>query len=1116
MRDGHVGFIAGAGPTLLRTIDGGASWEHRPLPTGGDLTAVSARNTQVVAVGPSFIVRSTDSGETFTAVALPPAPRPTLDFLAVSIVTTTTAFVVSSDGSVWRTGNGFGTLEHRSTITFGPVHAAHFDGPNRGWVVGGANGAGWVARTLDGGRTFTRVYDSPGGVLRDITGLNLGGHGLVITAGEGMPTGATAWEDGQGAAWTPFDLYGAAVSGVSLAYVPNVGELWFAADDGLLGIRTGDEEGYERALVQTRPRLTDVSAGQVSTAFAVGEGGTIIRAGWGPPATALPLAGNRKERFTAASFPADDGRFGVLVDNRPGDPQVWVTRNGGATFTMASRASHPIEDVTFVDESHGFGVLLNGDFVFTTNGPSAWQTGTRLSFRPSSLTFASRTRGFAGGDGLFLTSDAGDSWTQIATHGESGRVVAMEMRGTQLAAATTRGLLVLQDAGPTPPTRLSPPDPSFPLWHVEPITGTAQDVAITTDGRVVVAVRGTSGSLLVRGVNGSLASIPLPVQPISVATAGNRVFVLMDGGEVAEVVGGSLTRRFRSGARLLGIASRTTGSSATGLGAGPIAFGDFGTLLAFDDAGPGPILIVADAGPDQRVASNALVQLDGSGTTPGATLRWTQTTGPSVTLDGASTSRPSFVAPVGPATLVFELEARLQGSAAYDEVTITVDAPVAPPNEPPIAHAGPDRVGLTGARISLDGSGSFDPDGDALRYAWRQLSGPSAPVEQPDAVTTTVLLPVLDAQTTLSFELTVCDEHDACDTDTVTVTVEPTSSDFPTLTARIAFPADGHVPERTEFRLELQWSCTGSPCVHPPSVAQTSGPTLLRIDDDGSRWETPRVVRQEPFGLRAELCDDAGRCIAWLVQGTVLDNLNEAPVAEVGPYQVARPKQRVRLDGSKSSDPNGDPLTFQWTQISGPSRVTLDAANVSQPHFDVPVLATDTDADAPDFFEFELEVCDDRGGCDIAVARVEVEEAPQENRPPVADGGGDRTGYVGDELVLDGEGSYDPDGDPLVFRWSLPDDAPATLMDADTLRPRLVLEAASELPFPLSLEVCDPLGACDIDTIAVRSLPVSENGIDEDDLPGDLAGGCSCSGGGDVGAALALLIPFALLRRRNR
>lgn len=50
---------------------------------------------------------------------------------------------------------------------------------------------------------------------------------------------------------------------------------------------------------------------------------------------------------------------------------------------------------------------------------------------------------------------------------------------------------------------------------------------------------------------------------------------------------------------------------------------------------------------------------------------------------------------------------------------------VEPGNTPPSAYAGPDKFGFVGETFTLNGSGSFDPDGDSLTYSWSLYSQPS-------------------------------------------------------------------------------------------------------------------------------------------------------------------------------------------------------------------------------------------------------------------------------------------------------------------------------------------------------------------------------------------------------
>lgn len=70
--------------------------------------------------------------------------------------------------------------------------------------------------------------------------------------------------------------------------------------------------------------------------------------------------------------------------------------------------------------------------------------------------------------------------------------------------------------------------------------------------------------------------------------------------------------------------------------------------------------------------------------------------------------------------------------------------------------------------------------------------------------------------------------------------------------------------------------------------------------------------------------------------------LNAAPVASAGAGRShVIPGSPVTLDGSTSSDPDNDTLTYSWTQISGPA-VTLDNATSPTPSFTVPGGASTT------------------------------------------------------------------------------------------------------------------------------------------------------------------------------
>ncbi len=92
------------------------------------------------------------------------------------------------------------------------------------------------------------------------------------------------------------------------------------------------------------------------------------------------------------------------------------------------------------------------------------------------------------------------------------------------------------------------------------------------------------------------------------------------------------------------------------------------------------------------------------------------------------------------------------------------------PNQPPVANAGPDRTVAVGSLVVLDGSASFDPDGDLLTFSWSFVSQPpgsTAVLDDPSSVTPTFTADVLGEYL---LELTVDDGRGETSTDRVRIT----------------------------------------------------------------------------------------------------------------------------------------------------------------------------------------------------------------------------------------------------------------------------------------------------------------------------------------------------------
>ncbi len=99
----------------------------------------------------------------------------------------------------------------------------------------------------------------------------------------------------------------------------------------------------------------------------------------------------------------------------------------------------------------------------------------------------------------------------------------------------------------------------------------------------------------------------------------------------------------------------------------------------------------------------------------------------------------------------------------YEVLTRTVRSG----NDPPVADAGPDQINVPPGTITLDGSGSYDPNGDPITYQWTQTFGPPVTLSNPTSAKTTFQA---DAGKQYSFRLTVADNHGGTGTAKVTVT----------------------------------------------------------------------------------------------------------------------------------------------------------------------------------------------------------------------------------------------------------------------------------------------------------------------------------------------------------
>ncbi len=146
--------------------------------------------------------------------------------------------------------------------------------------------------------------------------------------------------------------------------------------------------------------------------------------------------------------------------------------------------------------------------------------------------------------------------------------------------------------------------------------------------------------------------------------------------------------------------------------------------------------------------------------------------GPEITLAEPNQAVTSFVAPDVNGTQAARIQLTVTDSEAQRSSTF-ISITIVDLNKRPLADAGDDLVVTARQEVSLDGSGSSDPEGAIDTYQWALEQGPALTLLNPTQAGPTFTAPDVTAPTLLVFKLTVTDEEGRTDIDEVRVTVLP-------------------------------------------------------------------------------------------------------------------------------------------------------------------------------------------------------------------------------------------------------------------------------------------------------------------------------------------------------
>lgn len=174
----------------------------------------------------------------------------------------------------------------------------------------------------------------------------------------------------------------------------------------------------------------------------------------------------------------------------------------------------------------------------------------------------------------------------------------------------------------------------------------------------------------------------------------------------------------------------------------------------------------------------------------------------------------------------------------------------APTNQPPVASASDQQV--TGpVNVTLDGSGSHDPEGGALTYAWSQTSGTTVSLSNKNTAKASFNAPATTADKTYGFQLKVTDSGGLSSTASIQVVDKapapnhaPTVNPLEAITLQAGQQANLHAQavDQDNDPLTYQWN---APAELSPEGSNTADLSIT----------APDVAANQSFNLSVNVSD---------------------------------------------------------------------------------------------------------------------------------------------------------------------------------------------------------------------------------------------------------------------
>jgi photosystem II stability/assembly factor-like uncharacterized protein len=444
----QTGLAVGENGTMIRSVDGGNTWDTIPCPVSSQLLTIGFKDefTGFIGTDAHGYLKSIDGGIFWTWIPFPHMKN----ILDIQFIDGFTGYIVGNgDWTIMKTIDGGNTWQNCSPAGLQPsLRAIHFINNNTGYAVGGISavykttdgGAHWSAipwtgggqwffrdvlffnenigvmawengifRTVNGGVDWTLAYHSPGSyngvneiIFKDqVTGYATGPAGTILKTIDGGIT----WNDQANP--SPKSFAAICITPDDHVFVCGGGGTVMGSSD------LGASWHYKTTI--TDATLYDLVSWSDGESILCGEKGLILRSDdYGSTWTKMFSATSRN--LIAIDFPSLTTGFAA-----GGSGCILKTTDGGSNwFHVAIDSGYSWLDICFTDTLTGYVTGTHGKLKKTSDGGTTWveQVLPPPGGEPNyTISFPTADTGYIGGyyGIIYKTTNAGDSWFAVGS-----------------------------------------------------------------------------------------------------------------------------------------------------------------------------------------------------------------------------------------------------------------------------------------------------------------------------------------------------------------------------------------------------------------------------------------------------------------------------------------------------------------------------------------------------------------------------------------------------------------------------------------------------------------------------------------------------------------------------